>query len=80
MGSLVEGKIKLIPGDSILMTEQTNTPGFCIAYSVSSTSTFSAKYVVYEYIFVITFLWNSSNIKIRKGTHLHFKMITWVEE
>ena len=63
MGSLVEGKIKLIPGDNILLTEQTNTPGFCVAYSVSSIFTFSAKSVVYEYIFVITFLWNSSNIK-----------------
>lgn len=80
MGNLVEGKLKLIPADSILMTEQTNTPGLCIVYSVPSISTFPAKSAVYEYIFVLTFLLDSSNIKIRKGTHMHFKMITWVEE
>lgn len=80
MGNLVEGKLKLIPADSILMTEQTNTPGFCVVYSVSSIPTFAAKSAVYEYIFVLTFLWNRSKIKIKKGTHLHFKMITWVEE
>lgn len=56
MGNLVEGKLKLIPADSILMTEQINTPGLCIVYSVSSISTFPAKSAVYEYIFVLTFL------------------------
>lgn len=76
----MEGKLKLIPGDSILMTEQTDSPGFCIVYSVFSIATIPAKSVVYEYIFGITFLWNSSNIKIGKGTHLHFKMIARVEE